>query len=367
MANDISLNGFTLAQLLKPAGVQVREGPLSLLDPRVNCALDGTGDEAAKVATAISLLPATGGHIYQPPGILRTSAISFDRPVRWEGAGTAASTIKAASGFTGALVTITSDAPHSHISNVQVAGGGSAAQLIVVASARTLLSHLYLTATGAGTNGAAIYFNGVSSSASAHAAQVSNVRILSCAGYGVFLKGFAYDNEFSNLWIGDCVVGVRSENTNTFYSNLHVWGCSSSGVELRSGVEQFVNAYIETNAGSGFNLFNAPRVRISNSNIWKNTLHGILATSSDRLQVSNCLIYDNGTNGVNGVDSLHGHVTDCQFYDDTSSSNSQDRPVVTTGTSDRAVIALNTMMTADHAVGGNSLVGANNVVVNNVT
>ena len=39
----------------------VVEAPLSLTDPRVGCTLDGTGDESAKVATAIALLPAAGG------------------------------------------------------------------------------------------------------------------------------------------------------------------------------------------------------------------------------------------------------------------------------------------------------------------
>jgi len=367
-SNDVSLHGFTLAQLLKPAGVQVREGPLSLLDPRVNCALDGTGDEAAKVATAISLLPATGGHIYQPPGTLRTSAITFDRPVRWEGAGDQASAIVAASGFTGSLLTISAAAPFSRVSDVQIGGGGSATKLLVVSAPRTRLDHLHLTGGASGASSAAIHYNGVDSTNSAHASQVSDVRIINCGGYGVWLQGFSYDNEFTNLWIGTCNVGLRYENTNGFFTNTHVWGCTSNGIELRNGKHLFSNCYVETNGGSGFNIFNADAVRIMGGTIWKNTGAGIAGSgTSHRLSVVGTNIYDNGTNGVQGADMLYGQVVGCTFYDDTSSSNSQDRPVVTTGTSDKWIITSNVMQTADHAVGGNSLVGASNVVANNIT
>lgn len=348
-----------------PAKVIV-EAPLSLTDPRVGCKLDGLGDESAKVAAAIALLPATGGHIYHPPGTLRTGAISFDRPVRWEGAGDQASTILAASGFTGSLVTITSSAAFSRISDVQIGGGGSALKLVVVAAPRTRLDHLHLTGQS-GSSGAAIHFDGADSTNSAHAGQTSNVRILSCGGYGIWLQGFSYDNEFTNLWIGSCNVGVRYENTNGFFTNTHVWGCTSNGVELRAGNHLFANCYIETNGGSGLNLFNAPRVRISNCNIWKNQGQGVNVDTSDRVSVADCLIYDNGGNGVSGVNSLYGQVTGCTMYDDTSSAQAQDRPVVTTGTSDSWVITSNVIRTADHATGGNSLVGASNVSANNIT
>lgn len=350
-----------------PAKVVV-EAPLSLKDPRVGCVLDGAGDESAKVANAIALLPAAGGHIYHPPGTLRTSAINFDRPVRWEGAGDTASTILAASGFTGTLMTITKDAPFSRISDVLIGGGGSATQLIKVAAPRARLDHLHLTGqAGTGSTDAAIYYNGVNSTDSAHAGQVSDVRILSCAGYGILLKGFSYDNEFTNLWIGSCNVGIRYENTNGFFANTHVWGCTSNGIELRDAAHLFSNCYVETNGGSGFNLFQAPRVRISNCNIWKNQGQGVNIDTSDRVSVLGCLIYDNGGNGVQGANSLYGQVMGCTMYDDTGSAQTQDRPVVTTGTSDSWVITSNVIRTADHATGANSLVGASNVSANNIT
>jgi len=370
-----TLDLSSLAQVSSPpslsfpaATVSTREGPLSLLDPRVDCRLDGTGDEAARVATAISLLPAAGGHIYQPPGTLRTSAISFDRPVRWEGAGDQASTIQAASGFTGTLITITKDATFSRISDVQLGGGGSATKLILVAAARTRLDHLHLTGAAAGSGAAAIHYNGVSTSDSAHASQVSDVRILSCGGYGIYLQGFSYDNEFANLWIGSCNVGIRYENTNGFFTNTHVWGSTGNGIELRDGSHLFSNCYVETNGGSGFNLFNAAQVRIANCNLWKNQGSGVNASgTSHRLSVVGCLIYDNGGNGVTAADCLYGQVIGNTMYDDTGSAQDQDRPVVTTGTSDSWIITGNVIRTADHAVGGNSLVGAANVSANNIT
>lgn len=366
-SSDISLSDVT--EMLESARtIIVNEGPLSLKDPRVGCLLNGGGDESAKVATAISLLPSVGGHIYHPPGILRTTALNFDRPVRWEGAGSQASEIKAASGFTGTVLTVSSAAPFSRIHDVAVTGGGSAVIGIEVKSARTQLENIYLTGFAAGTNGSAIHLHGISSGASAHAAQVTNVRILSCAGYGVYAHGFSYDCEFTQLWIGSCAVGFRYENTNGFFSNCHFWGCTGNGVELRAGNHLFTNCYAETNGGSGFNLFNADKVKISNSNIWKNTGAGIAGSgTSHRMSVIGSNIYDNGTNGVQGADMLHCKVVGCDFFDDTSSSNSQDRPIVTTGTSDKWIITNNTFLTAEHAAGGNTLVGSNNVVANNVT
>ncbi|MET7948575.1 hypothetical protein [Micromonospora sp. NPDC005324] len=60
------------AALAAPARAEpttVREGALSLRDPRVGCLLDGS-DEGAKVAVALSLLPPEGGEIFQPVGRL---------------------------------------------------------------------------------------------------------------------------------------------------------------------------------------------------------------------------------------------------------------------------------------------------------
>lgn len=346
--------------------VRVTEAPLSLLDPRVGAALDGTGDQASKVATAIGLLPATGGHIYQPPGMLRTSAISFDRPVRWEGAGEGAATIKAASAFTGTLLTVSATAPFSEIHSVTFDGGGSALKGLLVASPRGKFHHLHFTAFS-GSTGAAMHFNGVDSTNSAHANQMSDIRVVSCAGYGVYLQGFAYDNEFTNLWIGSCNVGMRIENTDCFFSNLHVWGSTGNGVELRGGDNRMSPVYVENNGSHGIDCFNAPRTVISGGKIWKNQGQGVNVSTSDRVSMIGLNIYDQGTNGVNGSNSLHGKVIGCDFYDDTSSTQSQDRPVVTTGTSDKWIICENTMLTTEHAVGANSLVGSNNVVANNVT
>jgi hypothetical protein len=346
---------------------RVIEGPLSLLDPRVNATLDGTGDQASKITTAINLLPAAGGHIYQPPGVLRTGAITFTKPVRWEGAGDQASTIQAAAGFTGTLMTISEDAPFSRISDVQIGGGGSALKLILVAAPRTRLDHLHMTGQ-AGAAGAAIHYNGVNSTDSAHASQVTDVRILACCGYGLYLQGFSYDNEFHNLWIGTCNVGIRYENTNGLFSNAHVWGSTGNGVELRDGNHLFSNCYIETNGGSGLNLFNAARVKMTGCNLWKNQGSGVnLSGTSHRFSIVGSQIYDNGVNGIQAADCLHGKVVGNDFYDDTASAQAQARPVVTTGTSDKWIILGNTMLTAEHGTGANSLVGSNNVVADNVT
>lgn len=341
--------------------VRVVEAPLSLLDPRVGAALDGTGDQAAKVAAAIALLPSTGGHIYQPAGTLRTSAITLDRPVRWEGAGDQASTILAAAGFTGDLLTISSEFCHVH--DVQIGGGGSATSLIKARRARLRLSGLHLT----GSAGEGIWFEGTATNTAAHAAQVSNVRVLNCAARGVYVRAFGYDQEFTNLWVGSCGVGVRVENTNCLFSNLHVWGSTGNGVEVRGSANMFSNVYVETNGSSGFDVFNAPRTTISGGTIWKNQAAGINWTgTSDRCRAQGLTIYDQGGNGISGTNVALCQVIGCDFYDDTTSSQSQDRPVVSLGTSDNWIVVGNVCRAADHAVGGNSLVGAGNQVASNI-
>lgn len=343
-------------------GVRVLEGALSLLDPRVNCLLDGTGDEAAKVATAIALLPSGGGHIYQPPGTLRTSAITFDRPVRWEGAGDQASTIQAAAGFTGALLTTASE--FCHIQNVQLGGGGTATTLLKLTRSRTRLENLHLTAA----NGDGIWFEGTATGTAAHAAQAVNVRVLSCTGRGVYVNAFGYDQEFTNLWIGSCGTGLRTQNTNGIYTNLHVWGSTGNGIEVRGSTNVFTGVYVETNGNSGFDVFNSPRTTISNGTIWKNQGAGVNITgTSDRCRVQGLTIYDQGGNGVSGTDAKLCQVVDCSFYDDTTSTQTQDRPIATTGTADLWLVTGNIARAADHATGGISLVGAGNVTANNIT
>lgn len=342
--------------------VRVSEAPLSLLDPRVGAVLDGTGDQAAKIATAVSLLPSTGGHIYQPPGTLRiTTAVNFDRPVRWEGAGHQASIIKAGSGFTGTMLTV--DGGWSRISDVQIDGGFNSARLIEVSSTRNQFDNLHFTAS----TGEAMHFAGTSSSDAAHANQISNARVLNCSGTGIYLQAFAYDQEFENVWVGTCNVGMRIENGDCFFSNLHVWGCTGNGVEVRGHNNRFVNAYVETNGGHGFDIFNSTRTTVgTGSYAWKNQGHGVnISGTSNYTRVIGSNLYDNGQNGVNGSDAQFCQVIGCQFQDDTASAQTQDRPIATTGTADNWIITSNVIRPADHATGGISLVGSNNQIVGN--
>jgi hypothetical protein len=348
-------------------GIRVNEAPLSLTDPRVGAVLDGTGDQIAKVNTALGLLPSRGGKIYQPPGILRVlSGIVLSKSVQWEGAGDQASCIKAGPGLTGTLFQVSSSAPFSHVHDLQLDGSAVATKLLHVASARTRLSNLHINGGAGGAGSAGLWFHGVSSGASAHAAQVENVRVIDCGTYGVYLQGFSYDCEFVNLWVASCDVGIRAENTNGFFTNTHVWGCVGSGVELRDGNHLFQGCYVETCGGSGLNLFNAHRVKIANSNIWKNQGQGVSLATSDRCSVIGSNIYDNGGDGVRIADSLLAQIIGNTFYDDTSSTQTQDVAVRMTGTSDEAVIAGNVMRPADHASGASVLVGSSNRVVGNV-
>lgn len=340
----------------------VREGPLSLKDPRVGAALDGS-NEAAKLTAATALLPAGGGEILVPPGVLGLgSEVTLPANVSLTGTGLLGSSIRPAGGYTGRLL---STGVAARVSHLNFDGLSTAGTLLTVRGARTMLSQLYLQ------NGAAdgIEFVGTSAGTSAHAAKVTDVNIIGCAGRGVMITSFAYDQQFSNVWIGQCNVGLRTQDSAGVFTNLHVWGCTGNGVEVRGEHNRFMNVYLETNGaggtGSGIDIFNITNTRVIGGALWKNNTVGANVSTANRTLLQGLAIYENNTNGVSGANSLYCQVVGNQFHDIATPAR-QDRPIVTSGTSDWWIVAQNVMRTADHVVGASTFVGANNVVVNNI-
>lgn len=62
---------------------------------------------------------------------------------------------------------------------------------------------------------------------------------------------------------------------------------------------------------------------------------------------------------------MYVQVATYQFAEETSPKR-QDRPISMSDTSDYWIIEGNVFRAADHAVGGYTIVGANNIIANNV-
>lgn len=342
---------------------RAREGPLSLKDERIGALLDGS-NEAAKLTTAMSMLPASGGHIWVPPGQLGIgSEVTLLDNVTLSGVH-GASVVRPSTGYTGRLI---STGGSNRITSLKFDGLGTSGTLLTVRKARSMFQSLHFA--NSGSNG--MEFAGTAANSSAHANKITDTFFESCtAGYAIFLNTWCYDNEFLNTWIGGCQVGLRIQDGACFFNTLHVWGCTGNGVEVRANSTLMQNVFLETNGaggtGNGIDIFNATDTQIVGGRLWKNASNGAnLGGTSSRTRLSNLSIHENQANGINAGSVNLCQVTGNTFYD-TATPSRQDRPIVTSGTSDFWIITGNIMRAADHVVGGKSLVGANNVVANNI-
>ncbi|MET7709707.1 right-handed parallel beta-helix repeat-containing protein [Micromonospora sp. NPDC005413] len=347
-----------------PSVTTVREAPLSLRDPRVGCLLDGS-DESEKVATALSLLPSDGGEIVQPVGRLGLgSEIVFPTSVTWTGENIGSAIIQPAPGYTGRLI---STGKYNQVSNVHFHGMRTSNVLMTVRGPRSTFHHLHFSNSGSH----AIEFVGIDANTSAHANKITDINIEDCLGFGIFVNAVAYDNEFLNIWVGECQTGIRLHDGSCFFDNLHVWGCVGNGVELRDSAHRniFQNVYLESNGtggtGSGAELRQVWGNQFIGGRLWRNASNGIEVSSSGRTRIMGLDIHENGANGVRGRDSTMCQVIGNQFYDD-ATPRRQDRPIMTFGSSNHWIVSNNVMRAFDHVSGGRSLVGANNVLSGNV-
>lgn len=341
----------------------VRQGPLSLTDPQVGCLLDGS-DERAKVQTALGLLGTAGGEIYQPVGTLGLGAeVTLPANVSWTGENRGGSVIQPASGYTGRLM---SSGVYSYVANLTFYGARTSGVLLTIRAPRSVFTNLHFSNSGShalevvGTSGM-----------TAHGNQFSDICIEDCVGIGILTTAWAYDNEFTNVWIGECQTGMRLNDSSCIFNTLHVWGCVGNGVELRNNAHQnlFQNVYLETNGtsgtGNGVDAWKVTGNQFVGGKLWKNASHGMSLVEAPRTRVMGLDIYENDRYGIWGGDSPYCQVIGNQFYD-LSTPVRQDRPIYTGGTSNYWIISNNMMRTADHVVGGKVLAGANNAVSGNI-
>ncbi|MEU7779831.1 right-handed parallel beta-helix repeat-containing protein [Micromonospora parva] len=355
----------TLATPARAEPTTVREGALSLRDPRVGCLLDGS-DEAAKVEVALKLLPQEGGEIFQPVGRLGLgSEVTFPTGLTWTGENIGAAIIQPAPGYTGRLV---SSGIYNQISNVHFYGRRTSGVLLTIRAPRSTFHHLHFSNSGSH----AIEFVGTAEATSAHANKITDINVEDCVGIGIFVNAWAYDNEFLNVWIGECATGLRLHDGACFFDNLHVWGCVGNGVELRNSGHRntFQNVYLESNGtggtGNGVDLWQVWGNQFIGGRLWRNASNGIGVFSSGRTRIMGLEIHENGESGIRGGDSGLCQVIGNQIYSDSTTTRRQDRPIVTVGTSDNWIISNNVMRAFDHAAGGASLVGGKNVVTGNI-
>lgn len=321
---------------------------------------DGSTNDYAAFAAAIAALPADGGELLVPAGDYRLgTTLTLTKPVVITGAGPEATILRAATGHTGSLVHV--DSQWCGVHNITLDGNETSANCLLIDHPRCWFSKLFVR--NAATNG--IYVQGAPGEP-AHANSFSDILCYENATRNVYVSGSAYDNRFSGLWLAHSATGMRVEGSDCFFTNLHVWGASLVGVEIRGPNIRFVNVYIETNASDGFNIFNADRTVINGGSIWKNGSRGINCQgTTSRTQVKNLNIYDNGLDGVLLADSALCMIQGNNFQD-TQTPKTQTYAVRSTGTADKNIVTGNVMQASDHLTGAKSLVGSNNVTADNI-
>lgn len=338
---------------------------------------NGSTDDAAAIASAITTLGATGGTLYFPPGtylVNSGSTLSITTPVNVMGAGRVATSIRIGSSFAAAqLFSVTSD--NVQFNNIQIRGNSSTTTSNPVADGILVTAVQFFKALNVDfhyINGYAI--KGFASAANTiHGGQVSDVKVQSCAG-GIYLKGdnasgnIAVNWEITNYFSRFCGVntggsanldGIRIEDawdvimaniitwmstTNggtgtalrvigncaaTFITNLDALGPTTTGV---------ANVSVENNANGspqnvqitggviqqgivGLNLAGqSTQVRVVSVRFINNSTHGaVVSTSGNAIYFDGCFFSASGAGAtgtnydINWSGTSTGFITNCRF------------------------------------------------------
>lgn len=211
---------------------------------------DGTTDDTAAIQAAIDAAGAAGGgRVVLPAGDFAVTGLDMDSDrVHLIGAGRHASALKAVTGIsTDNVVTVTG--AYCSVRDLTINGndlGGDCLRLDGGAI-RFVGHNLWLMKAGA----AGVHASGTTQ---CHASQWTDIGVIDCATYGVQMGTNAYDSQWSNLWVGQCNIGLTLTSGEHSFANIHLWGCTSHGADVDSSGNRFVNGYIETNGGDGVNL-----------------------------------------------------------------------------------------------------------------
>lgn len=181
---------YAAATTVAGGGVaRVNEGPLSLLDSRVGCLLDGS-NEAAKLTTAVSMLPSNGGVIFQPPGTLGLSSMEITGRISvvLRGAGPRASRIFPVGGGSAPTLKFT-DCRDITLRDLWIEGRGATATSVVESrrssasptynSRGMVLDSLFLGSTG--SNNALTGFRTTAAALADSNNDIHDIRNVECA------------------------------------------------------------------------------------------------------------------------------------------------------------------------------------------
>lgn len=205
----------------------------------------------------------------------------------------------------------------------------------------------------------------------AHAMLANKLYIRSCHGKGFYNKGlYAPDLQAELVWVGACDGdGIAIESVSAILSNLHPWGNAGDGLRVSGGHATISGIYSETNTGHGVHFATgANGGKLSDFWIWKNTQHGVFLENligKARIGISRGELQDMVGYGIVGQNSSHVTVSGVHSHDE-QAVKTQGYGIQTNGTSDFWIVTGNVILAADHRVSSKALVGAGNVVANNL-
>lgn len=316
---------------------------------------------------ALNSLPSTGGHVHIKDGTFNFSApVVIPNPyTRISGSGMA-TILRWASNTNPSNVGLIQTKSYCIIENLRINGnsfsntGGHG--IYVYESSRVWIDRLYISDCAE----SAIYAEGTSSSTSSHANKYTNIYVLNCGGKGYWGKGFTYDCQFTNFWVGTSGTGMRVEDSNNFLDSVHLWENAGSGLELRNSDTKVVNSYFETNLGKGVDLLNAYNNVFTACNIRGNLSNGVILTTSNRVIISDSYIFNNGGAGINTSGTLQDVKIDNNIFYDAQATKTQTYGISLSSGSSNFDITNNTMRTSAHLTGSLLYNGTGHNIHNNI-
>jgi hypothetical protein len=329
---------------------------------------DGTDDDV-QVQTALNALPSTGGSIYLQEGTYNFSTTVYRNisNVRIFGAGYATK-IKWQDSTNPSNIGLIKTSNFWSITDLQIDGnkannsGGYAIHLYQ--SSRVIMDRLYI----ANCKQAAIFTEGTSLLMS-HANKYSNLYFRDCDSYAVHIKDISPDNQFMNVWVGLCNIGIRIEGAANFLTNVHIWGCTGNGLEIAANDCRVTNGYYETNGAAGIAItgtFGTPKhdAKIIGAHLLLNGANGITASYINKSTITSCTFKDNTGIGATFADCADIEILGNVFGNDVN-PKVQTYGVTSTATTDRLALGFNNIRATNHLTGNYSLVGSSNEIGHN--
>lgn len=325
--------------------------------------LTGIGDESAKIQAVLDSVP-EGATVVLPPITINATGLKMRPSTKLIGHGRGATILRASGDGPGYLLQTSGQAT---VSDIKFQTGEYDVTLIdVFESARVGIDRVYLEGNANLKKGVGIKYSGSATNKSAHGNQVSNTIIMNL-DIGIWGRSWCYDNEFNQVWIGPCNIGMHMASGSHMINGIHIWGCTNNGLSLYTidgGYSRISNAYLETNGGYGAYVQNAEGNTFTNTRFWKNGLGGVLVRDGHNTRFVGCWADDNIGTGFIFQDHLNGELSACHAYD-IQPTKTQTYGVRTTGTTDFLMLTGCHMAREDHKVGSYSLVGDNNNVYGN--